>query len=214
MSPITEPNGFHILDEIFAEINVELNLVSSAKDTSYLNSDSDEDFDQEEEGNIDELNSEQLSDTELHAAQSSNTTAIKKTVAVPHKKRKVVSSQQQALSHLAASVEKLASFAAKNQRLTIEADLKRDKMLMDFKRNETQKNREHDIQMAKFLPMLLCTATDHLCYLTGQNMQMPNSKLVWESSFHNMLYFLLSPSTIHRQHPTSSLTSNNQIMMQ
>ena len=67
---------FHILDEIFAEINVKLNLVSSAKDTPYLNSDSDEDFDQEEEGNIDELNSEQLRHTELHAAQSSNTTAI------------------------------------------------------------------------------------------------------------------------------------------
>ena len=44
LSPITEPNRIHILDEIFAEINVELNLVSSAKDTSYLNSDSDEDF--------------------------------------------------------------------------------------------------------------------------------------------------------------------------
>ena len=67
----------------------------------------------------------------------------------------------------------------------------------------------------KFLPMLWCTATDHLCYLTGQSIQMPSSRLVRESSFHNMLYLLLSPLlTIHRQHPTSSLTSNNQIMMQ
>ena len=77
--------------------------------------DSDEEFDQKEEENIDELNSEQLSDTELQAAQSSNTTAIKKAVAAPPKKRKVVRSQQQALSHLAASVEQLASSAAKNQ---------------------------------------------------------------------------------------------------
>ena len=71
LSPIREPNWFHILNEIFAENNVELNLVSSAKDTPYLNSDSDEEFDQEEEENIDE----ELSDTELQAAQSSNTTA-------------------------------------------------------------------------------------------------------------------------------------------
>ena len=78
LSAIREPNWFHILNEIFAENNVELNLVSSAKDMSYLNCDSDEEFDQEEEENIDELNSEQLSDTELQAAQSSNTTPIKK----------------------------------------------------------------------------------------------------------------------------------------
>ena len=61
----------------------------------------------------------------------------------------MVRSQQQVLSHLAASAEQLASSAAKNQRLTIEADLKRDKMLIDFKRDEAQKNREHDIQMAQ-----------------------------------------------------------------
>ena len=68
LSPIREPNWFHILNEIFAENNVEFNLVSSAKDTSYLNSDSDEEFDQEEEENIHELNSEQLSYTEVQAA--------------------------------------------------------------------------------------------------------------------------------------------------
>ena len=68
MSPIREPSWFHILNEIFAENNVEFNLVSSAKDTSYLNSDPDEEFDQEEEENIDELNSEQLSYTEVQVA--------------------------------------------------------------------------------------------------------------------------------------------------
>ena len=61
----------------------------------------------------------------------------------------MVRSQQQALSRLAAIVEQLASSVAKNQRLTIEADLKRDKMLIDFKRDEAQKNRAHDIQMAQ-----------------------------------------------------------------
>ena len=61
----------------------------------------------------------------------------------------MVWSQQQALSHLAAIVEQIAPFARKNQRLTIEADLKRDKMLIDFKRDEAQKNHEHDIQMAQ-----------------------------------------------------------------
>ena len=145
LSPVREANWFYILNEKFAENNVELNLVSSAKDTSYLNSDSDREFDQEEDKSIDEISSAQLSDTQLQAAQSSNTTAIKKTIAAPLKKRKVVRSQQQELSHLAASVEQLASSAAKNQRLAIEADLKRDKMLIDFKRDKTQKNREHDI---------------------------------------------------------------------
>ena len=61
----------------------------------------------------------------------------------------MVRSQQQALSHLAASVEQLASSAAKNKRLRIEANLERDKMLINFKRDEAQKNREHNIQMTQ-----------------------------------------------------------------
>ena len=124
-------------------------------------------------------------------------------------------SQQQALSHLAGSVEQLASSAATNHRLTIEADVQRDKMVIDCKRDQSQKNRKHTIQMAKFLPMLWCTTTDHLCYLTGKSIQIPNSGVVWKSGFHNMLYFLLFPLlTDHRQHPTSSLRLSNQIMMQ
>ena len=133
---------------------------------------------------------------------STNHGPIKKTVAAPHKKRKVVRSQQQALSHLAASVEQLASSAAKNQRLTTEADLKRDKMLRDFKRDEAQKNREHDIQMAQifanammhsYRPPLLSNWLEYL------NAKFQTSS---ESSFHNMLYLLLPPLlTIHRQHP-------------
>ena len=83
-------NWLHILNEIFAEINVEINQVSSAKDMPYLNSDSDKEYDQDEEENIDEFNSEQLSDTELQAAQFSNTAAIKETAAAPYKKRKLL----------------------------------------------------------------------------------------------------------------------------
>ena len=41
-------------------------------------------------------------------------------------------SQQQDLSHLAAIVKQLAASAVKNQRLTIEAGLKRNKMLIDL----------------------------------------------------------------------------------
>ena len=71
----------------------------------------------------------------------------------------MVRSQQQTLSHLAASAEQLASFAAKNQRLIIEADLKRDKMFINFKRDEAQKNREHDIQMAQIFANAIIFAT-------------------------------------------------------
>ena len=88
-------------------------------------------------------------------------------------------------------------------------------MLVDFKRDETQKNREHNIQMAQVFTNAMMRSYDHLCYLTGQSIQMANSRLVRESSFHDMLYLLLSPLlTILRQHSNSSLTSNNQIMMQ
>ena len=39
LSSIREPTWFHNLNETFAENNVKLNLVSSGKDTSYLNND-------------------------------------------------------------------------------------------------------------------------------------------------------------------------------
>ena len=153
LSPIKEPKWFHIANEIFAENNVELSLVSSAKDKSYLNSDSDEEFDQEEEENIDELNSEQLSDTELQAAQSSNTTAIKKTVAAPHIKRNVVRSQQQVLSHLAASAEQLASSAAKNQRLTMKLILNVIKCLLILKEMKLKRIANTTSRWLNFLKM-------------------------------------------------------------
>ena len=72
-----------------------------------------------------------------------------RTVVAPHRKRKAVRSQKQALSELAASIQQMASTSMKKIRLSMEADLKRDKMLLDFKREGPEKNREHELRMAQ-----------------------------------------------------------------
>ena len=55
-----------------------------------------------------------------------------------HKKHKVVQSQNQALSHMAKSIEDFASLQIKRAKLIIEADWKRDELFLNHKEEETK----------------------------------------------------------------------------
>ena len=73
----------------------------------------------------------------------------KKSLVAPHKKRKIVRSQQEPLSQLEASVDQLASVQMKKHKLPLESDIKREEMFLKFKQDEVKKNREHKLEMAK-----------------------------------------------------------------
>ena len=78
--------------------------------------------------------------------------AEKKLVVAPHKKRKVARSQAQGLSQLASGMEKIAAATLKKQELVAERDLKQEERYLTFRREETVKNREHELKIAEIYP--------------------------------------------------------------
>ena len=66
----------------------------------------------------------------------------------PHKKRKVVWSQNQGLSHMVKDMEDLASSQIRRAKLMIEADRKRDELFLKHKKEEAKWNREHELRLA------------------------------------------------------------------
>ena len=166
LAPEKEPKWYQHLNVIFAETNEELQLAAESGDLSFTQEfNIDENDSADEVGDnlsdneepdiinirINELNSDESDEEESTSSQISapQKGKINKVVAAPHKKRKTVRSQQQALSHVAQSIEQIASSQMKKHRMTIEADLKRDEMFLQYKREEAERNREHEIKLAE-----------------------------------------------------------------
>ena len=75
-----------------------------------------------------------------------------KTLVTTYKKRKIVLSQQQALSQLAASVVQLDSVQLKKHKLSLEFDWKREEMLLKFKQDEAKKSVNTNLKWHKSSP--------------------------------------------------------------
>ena len=92
-----------------------------------------------------------------------------KLVVAPHKKRKVVRSQNQASSHMAKGMEDLASSQIKHAELMIEAVRKRDELFLKHKEEEVKRNREHELRLAQIYGTALANSTQNC---TNNNWQM------------------------------------------
>ena len=155
-SPENEPTWFNIINPILADSNKGLeDVVSNPSETSFvvesvinrrqpLTSD-------EDSGSSSEISD--ISDTEVggndnteHTVDQSSTPVAKpnKLVTKPHQKRGYVRSQTQAMSQLAASVNKLADVSSKKAKLENEGRL----AMLKFKREEGEANRKHEIELA------------------------------------------------------------------
>ena len=53
------------------------------------------------------------------------------------------------MSQLASGMEKIAAATLKKQELLVERDLKREEMYLAFRREEAEKNREHELRIAE-----------------------------------------------------------------
>ena len=80
-----------------------------------------------------------------------------KLVVPPHKKHKVVRSQNQTLSHMVKGMQDLASLQIKRSKLMIEADRKRDGLFLKHKKEEAKRNREHELRLAQIYATVLTT---------------------------------------------------------
>ena len=127
-----EPRWYKVLNPVFTETNEVLEITGNSADVSFsLNEDDDEsDISEKEsskESHFSDVNNEDVpGDKEIHCSSKAKT----KLVVAPHEKRKVVQSQNQALSHTAEVMKDLASSQIKYAKLMIEADWKRDELFL------------------------------------------------------------------------------------
>ena len=95
--------------------------------------------------------------------------AKSKLVVAPHKKHKVVRSQNQTLSHMVKGMQDLASIQITRAKLMIEADRKRDELFLEHKKEEAKRNREHELRLAQIYATALANSTQNH---TNNNWQM------------------------------------------
>ena len=159
LSPEKEPVWLKHLDPVFCETNEEMKLTSSATKTFFLN---EQDGEYEEERNCeedvfsgaDDMDENNELESEIEASNELNignaTSGDKRKVVVaPHRKAKQVRSNKQALSEIANGLKALAETSQKNNKMMIEEERKREERYLSFRREEAEKNRQHELLIAQ-----------------------------------------------------------------
>ena len=162
MAPKSNPEWYEKIDSILGDTNTDLNeLVSISLDASYSqdviqNDNENESFEDNANGDSDKhLYDDSEDDEESNNSNKEdkveNVSANKKKAIVvkPHKKRKVVRSQTQALSQLAGGMTKLTELQAKRHEEQMEFKKERDRVFLEFKKEEAEKNQRHELEIAK-----------------------------------------------------------------
>ena len=134
-----------------------MEFTSSA--TSFLNKE-DGDYEEERNGEEDifsgaddmdennELESEIEATSEL-TIRNATSDDKSKVVVAPHIKVKQVRSNKQALCELANGLKALAETSQKNNKMMIEEERKRKERHLSFRREEAEKNRQHELLIAQ-----------------------------------------------------------------
>lgn len=159
LAPDKEPRWFKHLNPVFAEANDEISLSSSAAETSFMKNVEEEDIDSEE----DQSNESDSNENEASLEPQPK----KKVVVAPHKKCKVIRSNKQALSEIAQSLKTYSESQNKRHQKSIEEEKKREERFLQFKREEAEKDRLHEMRMAQ---MFIATMQNQ-----QQSRQHPNS---------------------------------------
>ena len=136
-----------------------MKLTSSATETSFLN-EQDGEYEEERNGEEDifsgaddmdennELESEIEASNELNIGNATSGDK-RKVVVAPHRKAKQVRSNKQALSEISNGLKALAETSQKNNKMMIEEERKRKERYLSFRREEAQKNRQHELLIAQ-----------------------------------------------------------------
>ena len=159
LSPEKEPVWFKHLDPVFCETNEEMKLTSSATKTSFLN---EQDGEYEEERNCeedvfsgaDDMDENNELESEIEASNElniGNTTSgnKRKVIVAHHRKTKQVRSNKQVLSETTNGLKALAQTSQKNSKMMIEEERKWEERYLSFRREEAEKNRQHEFLIAQ-----------------------------------------------------------------
>ena len=143
LAPENEPEWYRLVNDFLTESNLPLELNEASLDISMSDSDANEDSatSQVAEDATIQGDEDETEDLLFTASPGS----IKKVVVEPHRKRKQVRSNKQALSNLAASVERVAEAQLK----ALKASAERDERFLIFRSEENEKQREHELRLAR-----------------------------------------------------------------
>ena len=123
-----EPKWYKILNPVFTETNEDLEITGNSADVSFSLNEGDDESDISEKESSQESDSSGVNNENVPGDEETPCSSMAKTklVAAPHKKRKAVRSQNQAMSHMGKGMEDLPSSQIKRAKLMIEAEQKRD----------------------------------------------------------------------------------------
>lgn len=162
-----EPAWFKHIDPVFSETNEDFTLTSSAQETSFVQDGADFSDESSEDGEIStdrdaevrtdgmpvrgRVDVDEQDDEPQQEQPDEEANRKRKTVVAPHKKPKQIRSNKQALSEIASGLKALADTTVKQHQMMIDADAKREERYMEFRREESEKNREHELRLAEIL---------------------------------------------------------------
>ena len=140
-----EPKWYHVLNDVFAERCADLNLRSSANDTSYVK----ERTQNEENGESNESDEEVSDETSVASEKSTRAKKGNLFVKKLYERAKPVRSQIQAIGELTRSIDRNTDNQMKRAESSALAEKQRHDEYLAFKRSEVEKNRAHEIELAK-----------------------------------------------------------------
>ena len=163
LAPSKEPLWFKHIDPVFSETNADVELTSSYADTSvYAEKEYDEEDEDREhnaqtemEGDLEQEENyeEEAEQHETGDEEREQNQAVekRKMVVAPHKKAKQIRSNKQALSEIASGLKAMAESSTKQHQMAMEADERREQRYLEFRREEAEKNRQHELRIAEIL---------------------------------------------------------------
>ena len=152
-----DPEWYTILDPVLTDTNTGLDVIcSDPAETSFVKNQNEEDGSEEDDdSNIssEDETTPHTQNKEQNPGPATETTPSvrKKVIAKPHEKRGHVRSQVQAIAQLAAGVNKLAEVSAKRMK----SEEKDREVLLQFRREGSEKNRNHEKEMAQLYLMMM-----------------------------------------------------------
>ena len=125
-----EKQWYKILNLVFTATYEDLEITWNSADISFSLNEGDNESGISEKESSQESDSSGVNNKDVPGDEETTCSSKGKTklVVAPHKKRRVVRSQNQALSHMANVMEDLPSSHIKRAKLMIEADRKRDEL--------------------------------------------------------------------------------------
>ena len=139
LAPQNEPEWYVTLNMVFAETNEEINLISCAAETSFVEGNLSKD--EEEKSDSNNENDESLGvEATTSNGRGQKNLAVKKVVASVHKKQTQVHSNKQALTEIAKGLQTVAELQTKSMKLSLGADEKREERERQFCKEESERN--------------------------------------------------------------------------